>query len=256
MKRRLTVLVQAAGLAAILAGCAHRQPGGSTPTTLGVPPLEGAVTVDGNLSESCYASTPLVPAFVVAGQPGRRPAATRAWLFWLDEGLVFAFDCDDTTPVAAPESGNEREVDPQDRVELFLWSGNEADPYFCIEVAAQGAVHDYAARFYRQFDDRWSPLEWECDAKPRPGGYQVEVALSRAALEEMGFPWRPGTRLRAGLFRADFAPGKPDAPDWITWVDARTPQPDFHVAGAFGTIELSPAQPQKRAKAEGLQDRP
>lgn len=256
MKLRLPVLAHAVGLALVLAGCAHRHPGGSTPTMLGVPPLEGAVTVDGDLDEPCYASEPLVQGFVVAGQPGRRPAATRAWLFWLDEGLVFAFDCDDATPVAAPESGNEREVDPQDRVELFLWSGNEADQYFCIEVAAQGAVHEYAARFYRQFDDRWSPLEWECDARPRPGGYRVEVALSRAALEKMGFPWRSGARLRAGLFRADFAPGKPDAPDWITWVDARTTQPDFHVAGAFGMIELLPTQPQKRAKAEGFQSHP
>jgi hypothetical protein len=58
----------------------------------------------------------------------------------------------------------------------------------------------------------------------------------------MGFHLRARERWRAGLFRADFAPGKPDAPDWITWIDARTPQPDFHVAGAFGTLVLGPKQ--------------
>ena len=192
------------------------------------------------LRKSGYRRAPLVNQFVVAGHPGRRPAATSAWLFWSEERLVFAFECDDPTLVASRPTLREADVDPQDRVELFLWSGREADAYYCLEIAAAGAVHDYAARFYRRFDDTWSPHGWQYAVKPRPGGYRVEAALSRAALEAMGFPVRAGGRIRAGLFRADFAPDRPDAPDWITWVDARTPHPDFHVAAAFGTLVFQP----------------
>lgn len=223
----------------VVTGCAHRQDSAATAALLKAPSLESPIVVDGNLDERCYRERPQARNFVIAGEPGRRPAATSAWLFWSGERLVFAFDCDDSTPVNAPPSQNENDVDPQDRVELFLWSGRETDRYFCIEIASAGAVHDYAARFYRRFDNSWSPNGLEYVVKPRPGGYRVEAALSCTAMEAMGFKLRAGTYIRAGLFRADFAPGKPDSPDWITWVDARTPQPDFHVAGAFGTVLLN-----------------
>ncbi len=240
MKTLLLSAAELALLALALAGCAHWTEKDSTAAVLRVPFLDCPLTVDGYLDEPCYRRAPIVTNFVIAGDPGRRAAATSAWLFWTHERLVFAFDCDDTTLVASPPTATERDVDPQDRVELFLWSGREVDGYFCIEIAARGAVHDYKARFYRRFDDAWSPRDWKCAVKPRSGGYRVEAVLSQAALEAMGFHARAGARIRAGLFRADFAPGRPDSPDWITWVDARTPQPDFHVADAFGTLVFQP----------------
>lgn len=223
---------------ALLAGCAGRSPAPSSQATVPVPWLADAVAVDGQLDEPCYRQAPFATEFVIAGEPARQPARTRAWLFWSTDRLLFAFDCDDARLVTAPPSANERAVDPQDRVELFLWSGRPTDAYYCIEIAAAGAVHDYAARFYRQFDDAWSPGGLQYAVTQRPGGYRVEAALSRSALEGMGFRLDPGAALRAGLFRADFVPDRPEAPDWITWVDARTPQPDFHVAGAFGRVVL------------------
>ena len=114
---------------------------------LRVPAFGCQVTVDGVLNEPCYRRAALVTDFVIAGDAHRRAAATAAWLFWTDDRLVFALDCDDPTLVASPPSDDERDVDQQDRVELFLW---------------------------------------------------------------------------------------------ITWIDARTPQPDFHVAGAFGTLVFDP----------------
>ena len=152
---------------------------------------------------------------------------------------MFGFDVIDADIVAAPESGRERDVDPQDRVELFLWSGRTNDNYFCIEIGASGAVHDYRARFYRRFDDAWSPAGWRYAVTQTSGGYQVEGELSHAAMERMGFRLAAGERLRAGLFRADFRAGTPE-PDWLCWVDARGPQPDFHVAESFGEIIFAP----------------
>ena len=107
---------------------------------LRVPARGCQVTVDGVLDEPCCRRAALVTDFVIAGEARRRAAATAAWSFWTDDRLVFAFDCDDPTPVAVLRSDEERDVDRQDRVELFLWSGRETDGYFCLEIAAGGAV--------------------------------------------------------------------------------------------------------------------
>lgn len=242
MRSSLLRVAATSWLVLATAGCATcRDPGADTPAAanvLKIPAVRGAVRVDGLLDEPCYRRAGRIADFVIVGDATRKPAATSARLLWNADGFVFAFDCEDTSLVVAPSTARERDVDPQDRVELFLWSGHGEDGYFCIEISACGAVHDYRARFYRQFDDSWAPGGWECAVKTRSGGYCVEARLPRAALEGMGFHLRAGERWRAGLFRADFVPGNPDSPDWITWVDARTPEPDFHVAEAFGTLLL------------------
>lgn len=225
--------------AASLAASAHLAGGEGVPPPLRVPPLaSGTVTPDGKLDEPCYAAHAPMAAFVDAADPKAKVPETRAWAFWSGDGLLVAFDCEDSSPAAAPPSPDEKGVDPQDRAELFLWSGREGDAYYCIEVAARGAIHDYRARFYRKFDDGWSPEGLVAEAAAREGGYAVEVFIPRRALEGMGFPLRAGAAWRAGLFRADFD-RLGGTPTWITWADPRTKEPDFHVAGAFGTFELA-----------------
>jgi hypothetical protein len=206
---------------------------------LRVPECREAFRIDGRLDEACYAGAQPLEAFVVAGQAGKRVPVTKAWVFWQPDQFVFAFDCVDSTIVAGEPTGNESDVDGQDRVELFLWSGKPRDAYYCIEIAARGAAHDYRSRFYRQFDSSWSVPGWQCAVSQTEKGYCVEAAVSRSAMRQCGFDLKPGARFRAGLFRADFASSQPGAePDWITWVDARTPQPDFHVGRSFGTFRL------------------
>jgi hypothetical protein len=76
---------------------------------------------------------------------------------------------------------------------------------------------------------------------------QVELDALRRGMEELGFRLEPETRIRAGLFRADFSSAKPDRePLWITWVDAAGPKPDFHVAESFGEIVLRPSNQRIR----------
>ena len=212
------------------------EPGGSPPDLpeVGIPRCDSRVAIDGKLDETCYHHEALVARFVVAGAPGEAAPATRAWLFWDEDRLLFAFDCEDAHIAARPPSGVEKDVDPQDRVEIFLWSGRPEDGYHCLELSPGGAAHDYTARFYRRFDDSWAPagLRWSAALAAR--GYSVEGELPRAALEDMGFRLRAGERWRLGLFRADFEQAAPGAePRWITWVDHGGP-PDFHVAGSFG----------------------
>jgi len=222
-------------LAGIIGGA--RAASGAGPE-LAVPRIAGEVRVDGSLSGACYAAHPPLADFTVAGEPGRRAQPTRAWLFWRPEELIFAFSAVDSQIVAAPESGHGLDVSAQDRVELFLWSGNPDDTYYCIEIGARGAVHAYAARFYRKFDESWSPRGMKVAVIPTASGYQVEGSLPREVMESCGFRLEAGRKIRCGLFRADFQPGRPNDPTWICWVDSRGPRPDFHVAASFGTITL------------------
>ena len=206
-----------------------------------VPFTRAQIRVDGELDETCYRTPALLEHFVIAGHPHKQPPKTRTWLFWQQEHLIFAFDCEDRNLVAASPSPHEHDVDGQDRVEIFLWSGNPKDAYYCIEIGARGALHDYLAHFYRQFDDGWSLEGLEYVVNRTPAGYRVEGTISRSAMEKMGFLLKPGTRCRLGLFRADFASdnGK-NEPTWITWIDAKGPKPDFHVAASFGHCTLGP----------------
>jgi hypothetical protein len=211
----------------------------SNPAALAVPYVAAPVRVDGRIEEPCYRTIPPLTNFVVAGQPTARPQPTKAWVFWDRTRMVFAFDVIDREIVAAGASHDERDVDPQDRVEFFLWSGRTNEAYYCVEIAARGAVHDYSARFYRQFDDAWAPLGMKIAVARTANGYQVEAEVPRRALEAAGFALRPGAESRLGLFRADFQPNRPRDPTWICWVDAHGLEPDFHVAGSFGRAVLA-----------------
>ncbi len=207
--------------------------------TLDVPQWNQAIAIDGMLDEACYSRHMPLTHFVDAADPKAMVAATKAWVFWSEEQLIFAFQCEDRTPAAAEPTGRENDVDPQDRVELFLWSGRNSDPYYCIEIAAKGAVHDYQARFYRQFDNSWTPKDLVFRVHETKEAYTVEASLAKQALSEIGFSLKQDQSFRAGLFRADYDRLN-GQPTWITWVNSRTKEPDFHVAEAFGTFRLIP----------------
>jgi hypothetical protein len=209
-------------------------------TRMTVPILTGPITLDGRLGEPCYRTVPPVELTRVAGNRRQVAPPTRAWLQWEPERLCFAFDVSDPEVVSAPASTDEHGVDDQDRVELFLWNGVEESAYGCIEISASGAVHDYQARLYRQFDDSWSGAARPSPVHRHAGGYTVEGAIPRSVLEALGLRLEPGARWRVGLFRADFIPARAERPVWITWVDAGGPNPDFHLPASFGEVELAP----------------
>lgn len=233
MSRTCVVLMAAA----VLTGCCSLPK--EAPMTLEIPHETGPFVIDGVLDEVCYREHPPLTAFVVAGDPARTAPSTKAWLFWNETHLVCAFECADTTPADCGPSDNEHDVDGQDRAEIFLWTGDPSAAYHCIEAAPGGAVHDYAARFYRRFDSAWSPGGgWMCHAVRSPRGYSVEMALPKVAIEAMGIRMQACHLFRIGLFRADFDTLN-GTPTWITWIDHGR-DPDFHVAESFGHARLSP----------------
>jgi hypothetical protein len=225
-------------VALLLTACAHvpRDP----VTAFGIARLTEPLQVDGRLDELCYQRVIPVTDFKVASQPDAEARPTQAWLQWNEAGLWFAFAAHDTTVMAAPPAGDEHAVDAQDRVEIFLWPPTSRR-YFCLEIAPDGAVHDYAARIYRRFDDSWTPAGAKSAARRTADGYAVEGFIPSIALYAMGVrSWKPGTRLQLGLYRADFRPEAPDDPIWLTWVEPNLPKPDFHVRATFAPVGLAP----------------
>jgi hypothetical protein len=234
MSSRITavksLLCAAVALCAIAACTTRRE----TPS-LEIPRLPCDVVIDGKLDETCYTSAPLVGRFVVAGAPESPTSGTRVWLYWNDDRLVFAFDCEDADIVASPPTDNERAAEAQDRVELFFWSGRMEDGYYCFEHAPEGALHDSHTMFYRKVNRRWDAQGYHAAFQRTPKGYTAEGEFPKSLLDSMGFRLRPGEKWRLGLFRADFDGG--GSARWLTWIDRDAP-PDFHVAESFGCVEL------------------
>lgn len=203
-----------------------------------IPYGAASITVDGLLTEACYSEHPAVTQFTQAGKPNESVPQTEAWLFWNEGGLSFAFRVVDSNLAAQISGDDEHDVDHQDRVEVFLWSGNSNDPYHCIEVAAKGAVHDYQARFYRKFDDDWQAPGCKTSVTGNESGYIVEGHLSAEGLAQMKYPLATGKTWSIGLFRADFD-RYGGTPTWINWKDSGSQDPDFHLATAFKTARLA-----------------
>jgi len=224
------------GLAVLLSAC--RAP--SSRQVQGISYNSQALNVDGRLDEQVYGTRPFTTELKPASRSGVAAPETKAWLWWNEGGLLFAFDARDERIASAPPGQDEHAVDLQDRAELFLWPEASQD-YFCVEISPSGAVHDYSARIYRRFDDAWSPAGARFAARPLPGGYAVEGFLPLSALRRMGVStWKAGTSFQLGLFRADFDPSDTRNPLWLTWIDPRLPQADFHVRGAFAPVILLP----------------
>ncbi|HEY0983609.1 carbohydrate-binding family 9-like protein [Schlesneria sp. T3-172] len=153
--------------------------------------------------------------------------------------LHFSFDVTDSDVICSKEWKGESTVDHEDRVEIFIAKDNDLHDYWCIEIDPEGRVHDYYARHYRKFDSKWNCPGLKTLARRTDHGYEVETSLPLATLSDLlGEPIQSGSRIRIGLFRAEFygtAEGsRGEANDnWISWVKPTTQNPDFHIPSAF-----------------------
>lgn len=154
--------------------------------------------------------------------------------------FYFYFQAEDDTPALA-DYMQETDVARGDRVELFVAGDPELKHYFCAELAPNGHVLDYQARYYRKFDNDWDMPQLQIATQYIPGGYRVEGKLPIAFLKALD----PNASEHActiwlGLYRADYF--SPDAPsdqiNWISWIDPDVEEPDFHLPGSFKKIRI------------------
>jgi len=138
--------------------------------------------------------------------------------------LVFGFSAIDTTPCTREQIASKRDLEFEDRVELYLSpTADLSQSYFCIEIDRLGRVLDYRADYYRRFDFAWHFDTLRVAHAPMPDGYRIDGRVALSELVSLGID---PTRFHIGVFRADLDETK----NLVAWGSA-TPMndpPDFH----------------------------
>lgn len=164
-----------------------------------------------------------------------QPSLTTLQVVHDDENIYFKFIVEDTNVYTYVKNNDKMEAVYGDRVELFFKSDDVMKPYYCLEMDALGRVLDYRAEYYRQMEYDWS---WEQGldvfATQTAIGYEVSGKISKKSL--IDYDLLKNKELQVGVFRAECVNliGKKGEMKWISWINPQTPQPDFHVASAFG----------------------
>lgn len=155
------------------------------------------------------------------------------------ETLYFAFEVEDEDVVVDDKTPGEKALIGEDRVEFYFAPDLNLKKYYSVEMDFKGRKLDYLARFHRQFDFDWEFPGIETGGKRTGKGYTIEGKIPLSVLESLGLPSLDSGKLRVGVFRAEFSHGEGEAPieNWISWVDPKTEEEDFHVPGTFGVFK-------------------
>ena len=130
----------------------------------------------------------------------------------------------------------ERDVEKEDRVELFFSKDKEMNEYYCFEIDPVNRVLSYCSSYYRKFLFDWEPPAGFVTATSiHSGGYTVEGAIPLSFMEKLR---NDDCSLYFGAYRAEFSK-KDDGTtieNWLTWIDPQTSSPDFHVQQSLGKM--------------------
>ena len=200
---------------------------------------QGAVKVDGKGGSSVWGRAPVLTDFVYPWDSAAAPATSFSAV-WDGQWLYGLYRVKDDSVITLVKKNDKMEVGASDRVEIFLKKDDKMNPYYCLEMDADGRVLDYDAFYYRQMNYPWQWPQGQLIVKAVrvKGGYTLEFAISIASLKELGL--LQNGRLQAGLFRAECKGtinGRADL-RWISWIRPKSDYPDFHTPSAFGTLVL------------------
>jgi hypothetical protein len=217
------------------------------------------IRLDGRLDEPEWSRANVERHFIFPWKKADAPP-TEFLAFCDDEFLYFAYRVEDADIFVLDKLRDKEDAVFEDRVEMIFSRDPQMRDYFCFEIDSRGRVFDYRASYYRQFDPKWKCKGLETAALPLAKGYVVEGRIPLTTFVQMGFPrLGPGEKILCGLYRAEFShdrSGKPvvqretihnrgrklDGPppleEWMSWVDPKTPEPDFHVPSSLGRLEI------------------
>lgn len=217
------------------------------------------VVLDGRLDDDAWRAARVERNFTFPWKEAAAPA-TEFRALCDEQWLYFAFRVHDADIFVLDSLRDEEDAVFEDRVEMYFARDAALQDYFCLEIDSRGRIFDYRGSYYRQLDSQWNWPGVEAKASSFETGYCVEGRIPLASFPALGLPpLRPGARLRAGLYRAEFShdrSGKPvvqqdsihnrgrrlDGPppleEWMSWIDPQTPEPDFHVPSSFGWLSI------------------
>ncbi len=157
-----------------------------------------------------------------------------------NEFLYFNFKVYDTDIYISQENVIYDSINNSDRVELFFRSNSQLNPYYCLEIDPTPRLMDFKASYPRNFDFNWCwPLDdIEIKSDLNNDFFTVEGKLSLKSLKALNL--LNNNKIEVGVFRAKYKkqPDNSYLPTWITWVDPKTKDPDFHTPTAFGVFNL------------------
>lgn len=155
--------------------------------------------------------------------------STRFRCFATDSLFFFRFDVVDSTLTLEEGFKDERDVEYEDRAEVFFSPAGKLTTYVGAEIDPMGRVLDYRCTYYRQFDYGWNFKTLVCTHRIVPGGYSIAGSVTRAELEELGVDIGQGFLM--GAFRADFRPDR--SVNWYSLKPTSDKQADFHKPEVF-----------------------
>lgn len=199
----------------------------------------GAVTMTGVGQSAAWSTANKLTHFIYPWQKEIPPATTFAAL-WDGQWLYCLFTAVDDSVNILKVTNDKRESGASDRVEIFFKKDDAMMPYYCLEMDAAGRTLDYSANYYRkmQYSWNWPKDQLIINTTRTTTGYQLQAAIGIPVLLQLGLLQK--NRLQAGLFRAECTSiqnGKPNF-NWISWIDPKSVQPDFHIPAAFGVLIL------------------
>jgi len=217
------------------------------------------ITIDGRADEPAWSQAVAESGFFFPWE--KRPAPPTEFRALCDDAnLYVTFRIEDADIVVLDKLRDKEDAVFEDRAELYFSHDAAMQNYYCLEIDSRGRVFDYRGAFYRRINPQWDWKGVEARASSTPKGYVVEARIPLASFESLGFPrLRPGVRILAGLYRAEFShdrsgkpvvqqesihnrgrklEGPPPLEGWMSWVDPQTPEPDFHVPSSLGWLEV------------------
>ncbi len=217
------------------------------------------IELDGRADELVWSMARVEKGFIFPWKKAPAPA-TEFRALCDESNFYFTFRVQDDDIVTLEKlRGKEDEVF-EDRVEMYFGRDEQMKEYYCLEVDSRGRAFDYRGAYPRRLDSSWTCDGLETKAAALPDGYEVEGLIPIRTFVALGFPGlRPGVKIRCGLYRAEFShdrsgravkqeasphnlgrsiEGPPPIEDWLSWVDPKTPEPDFHVPSSMGWLEI------------------
>lgn len=207
--------------------------------TYQVNPISDETLVGPDIHSALWNNAFSLSDFAFPWDDGPTPAMTFRALYDQD-WLYCLFNVQDSDVRVYVNKNEKAEVIYSDRVEMFFRQNGQLNPYYCLEIDPLARVYDYRAVFHRKFEPSWN---WPSghlvvQAERNQTNYAVSCAISMESLKHLGLV--NDKQLQVGLFRGkclELDVAKENM-KWISWMKPDSLHPDFHIASAFGVLQL------------------
>ncbi len=204
-----------------------------------------AIIVDGTLIESVWQEITAIDKEMHFPWETTPAPMTVFKAFQDKEYFYFSFETEDTNIVIAETITKEMDIAREDRVELFFAQAPIDKPladgslpnYFALEMDYKGRTLSIKADSQKNRDVDWNMNTLETKGSRTEKGYILEGRIALEELHQLGVI--NDNFIQAGVYRAEFSTvNGEEVMQWISWIDPKTENPNFHINSSFGTFIL------------------